>query len=627
MSAAPLIPRSVLFGNPDRLNPTLSPDGQRIAFLAPYQGQLNVWAGPIDGAEAKHLEEPGRLDTEFKPVTTDTCRGVRTFAWAFDSRHVLFSRDRDGDENAHLFAANLADGSVRDLTPFDTVQARIVALEPRQPNSVLVGLNLRTPGLHDVHHLELGSGRLTPVAQNPGFTSWVADPQLRVRAAVAPVHGTGLAIMARVRTDAPWTTLHEVTHEDTSLLRVFSFTADGQALLVLSSRDAETTRLLRLEVATGEQQVLFADPGHDVVGVGTDPRDGRAQFVIVQRERMDVEVLDPELAEDFQLLRRLHRGDLSVLSRDRTDRRWLVQFNTDNGPAEYYHYDRRDRRARFLFTHCDALRGLPLSRIEPFTFEARDGLRMHGYLTFPVGVPRRGLPTVLVVHGGPWNRDIWGYRAEPQWMANRGYLVVQINFRGSTGYGKQFVNAGDRQWGAAMHDDLVDGVRWVVDRGLADPGRVAVYGGSYGGYAALVGATFTPEVFRCAVAMAAPSDLRTFLADIPPHWRLMADRLARRIGDPATEPEFLWSRSPLSRIDQLRIPLLIVQGANDPRVLTRESEQIVAELRRRGIAHEYLLFPDEGHGLVTPANRMTFYAAAERFLAEHLGGRCENGSG
>jgi dipeptidyl aminopeptidase/acylaminoacyl peptidase len=312
-----------------------------------------------------------------------------------------------------------------------------------------------------------------------------------------------------------------------------------------------------------------------------------------------------------------------VLSRARADRTWIVGYNHADGPVRYYAFDRLTRRGRFLFENQPALSEYLLGEVEPFSFVSRDGLTVHGYLTYPVEVQREHLPAVLNVHGGPWVRDIWGLHPEAQWLANRGYLCVQVNYRGSTGYGKRFANAGDREWDGRMHDDLVDAVAYLVGRGLIDPERVAIYGGSYGGYAALVGATFTPDLFRCAVDIVGPSNLKTLIESIPPYWEPLIAEFHHRVGNPETEPEFMWSRSPLSRVDAIKIPLLIAQGANDPRVKQAESEQIVAALREKGIPHEYLLFPDEGHGFAKPENRLRFYAAAERFLATHLGGRHE----
>lgn len=611
MTAPLLIPRTVLFGNPDRMSPALSPCGRFLAFLAPdTHGVLNVHAGPWE-------------KREFWPVTTDAGRGVRAFAWSGDGRGLLYMQDRDGDENTHLHVADpTRTGTARDLTPYEGVQARIVAVDPRVPGRVLVGLNLRDRARHDAYRLDTATGELELAATNEGFTRWVADDRLRVRGAVRTDHDGSAVLLVRADEDAPWRELHRVGPDDAPALRPFGFTTGGRHLLLLSSLGSNTARLLGVDTVTGTTEVLYQDPCYDVEGIGTHPATGQAQFVLVRRERNDIEVLDPSLAADFGTLRSAAPGDVTVLGRDMADRHWLVQHNTDNGPAGYRVLRRDTGRTVFLFSHSQALEGHRLARVQPFSFRARDGLRVHGYLTFPPGEPRP-LPAVLCVHGGPWTRDLWGFRSEAQWLANRGYLCIQVNFRGSTGYGKRFTNSGDREWGGKMQDDLQDAVRHTVRQGHTDPGRVAVYGGSYGGYAALIAAAFTPDDYRCAIAVAAPSSLATFIESVPVTWGPMAAMLRRRVGSPETEREFLWSRSPLSAADEIRIPLLIGQGARDPRVRSEESERLVAALRRNGVPHEYLLFPDEGHGFVRPRNRLAFYAAAERFLARHLGGRYE----
>jgi len=605
-----LIPRNVLFGNPTRLSPAISPDGGRLAYIAPVDGVLNVWVGTLGG-------------DDFRPVTDDRDRGIRFFGWAHDNRHLLYIQDRGGDEDWHVYATDLAAGGTRDLTPFDGIQARLVATDKDLPNTVLLGMNRRTAELHDVYRLDLPSGEMTLVAENPGYADWVADRQLQVRGALQPTPDGGMLMLVRDTREDAWRTIHAVGLEDALTTNPVGFTADGVSLLMISSRDANTGRLVKLGLNGGAGEVLFEDPEYDAVGVVTDPDTHEPDLVTVLRDRAEVVVLNRRLATDVERVRSLHPGDLGLISRDHANQIWLVAFTADDGPISYYAYDRRTSGGTFLFTHRPGLERYALARMEPFSFTARDGLTIHGYLTFPPGVERSGLPAVVNVHGGPWARDAWGFNPEAQWLANRGYLCVQVNFRGSTGYGKRFVSAGDREWGARMHDDVVDAVRWVVDRRYADPARVAIYGGSYGGYEALVGATFTPEVFRCAVDIVGPSNLKTLIESTPPYWKPLIAQFHARVGDPATEADFLWSRSPLSRADQIRIPLLIAQGANDPRVKQAESEQIVAALKEKGIPFEYMLFPDEGHGFAKPENRLRFYAAAERFLAHHLGGRFE----
>jgi dipeptidyl aminopeptidase/acylaminoacyl peptidase len=336
-------------------------------------------------------------------------------------------------------------------------------------------------------------------------------------------------------------------------------------------------------------------------------------------------ILDETIRDDFNTIRALDDGDVFATSRDNADRNWIIGFTKDDGPIPYYAYNRDTKKATFLFFHRPEMKNYTLADMEPISFTARDGLTVHGYITYPPGVPREDLPVVLNVHGGPYYRDQWGYNPEAQWLANRGYACLQINFRGSTGYGKKHLNAGDKEWGGKMHNDLIDAVEWAVDQGIADPENVAIYGGSYGGYAALVGATFTPDVFCCAVDAMGPSNLITFLTTIPPYWKPLIDLMYTRVGNPETEEEFLKSRSPLFKVDRIQIPMLIAQGANDVRVKQAESEQVVEAMKEKGIDYEYMLFEDEGHGFVKSENRLKFYAAVEKFLAKHMGGRYEDG--
>jgi dipeptidyl aminopeptidase/acylaminoacyl peptidase len=606
----PLVPRDVLFGNPEKTSPRISPDGTRLAYIAPVDGVLNVWVGEV-GSE------------DFQPVTNDTDRGIRAYFWAHDNRHLLYVQDKGGDENWRLYDVNLETGAGRDLTPFDEVQAQVVGSDKRFPSELLVGLNKDNPQLHDVYHLDLETGELTKQVENPGFVGWVVDTQLRVRAAVLPRPDGGSDIVARSGEDGDWETVMSVGIEDALSTGPVAFTAEGNSLYMTSSLEANAARLVRLDLATGESEVLAEDPHYDVSDVMIHPDDRRVQMVSFTRARVEHEVLDPTIAADVEGIEKIQEGDVSFLGRDHADRTWLVAFVPDDGPVSYYAWDREAKTATFIFDHQPALSRYPLASMEPFSFTARDGLTIHGYVTSPPGVEHRDLPTVLDVHGGPWARDEWGFDAEAQWLANRGYLCVQVNFRGSTGYGKDFLNAGNKEWGAKMHDDLIDAVEHVVGQGWADRERVAIFGGSYGGYAALAGATFTPDVFRCAVDVVGPSNLETLIESIPPYWAPLVAQFHQRVGNPATEKEFLWSRSPLSRVDAISIPILVAQGANDPRVKQAESEQIVEAMKAKGIDHQYLLFPDEGHGFAKPENRMRFYAEAERFLAKHLGGRYE----
>ena len=612
-----LIPRKILFGNPERVSPRLSPDGTKLAWIAPKDGVLNVWLAPVSPQTGVDWDQA-------EVVTDDTDRGIRQFAWPHDNKHLLYLQDTGGDENWRLHDVDLATMQRRDLTPFDGVQTQIVAMERDFPAEVLIGMNKDNPELHDVYRLNLETGDLTKEVDNPGFLAWIADSKLVVRGAFAPQPDGGIVAMVRDSADDDWRELLRIPAEDALTTDPVTFSADGRSLLMVSSVGAETARLVRIDLSTGAGEVLAADPQADVSGVRIDPDTREPQIVVVLRDRAEYIVLDSSVADDLTAIRALHHGDPNFVSADDAERTWLIAFTNDTGPVPYFAYDRASGRGSFLFEHQPALRRYTLAPMVPFSLRARDGLVIHGYATFPPDGPGAGLPTVLNVHGGPWARNAWGYDAEAQWMANRGYLCLQVNFRGSTGYGKAFVNAGDRQWGAKMQDDLTDAVAHAVLEGWSDPKRVAIYGGSYGGYAALAGATFTPGIYCCAVDIVGPSNLKTLIETVPPYWAPMIAQFHRRVGDPEQDVEFLWSRSPLSRADQISIPLLIAQGANDPRVKQAESEQIVAALKEAGIEHEYLLFPDEGHGFAKPENRMIFYAAAEKFLAHHLGGRTED---
>ena len=612
-SAVPLIPRTILFGNPERTQPRISPDGQHLAYIAPLDGVLNVWVGPV-GYDAG--------DGAFEPVTRDTDRGIRVYFWAEDGRHLVYLQDKGGNENWQLYAVDPATKVTRDLTPFENVQARPLEKNKHFPDELLVELNRRDPQLHDVHRLNLATGELELVAENPGnVAGWVADVDLQVRGALSAYPDGGFGLLVRKTAEDDWHELLRWGPEDGLNSGPVGFSEDGARIFLKDSREANASRLVRLNLLTEEVDILAEDPDYDVSGVLVHPDTREVQAAAFTRARTEWIVLDEAVREDFAAIAKLHRGDFAVVSRDRADENWLVAFTADDGPVSYYAYDRHEKQGTHLFDDRPELKEYTLAPMEPVSFEARDGLNIHGYLTVSPASGRQKQPMVLNVHGGPWARDLWGYDPEAQWLANRGYACLQVNYRGSTGYGKRFLNAGNREWGAKMHGDLVDAVGWAVEGGIADPERVAIYGGSYGGYAALVGATFTPDLFRCAVDIVGPSNLITLIKSIPPYWKPLVAVFYERVGNPETEKEFLESRSPIFRVDQIKIPMLIAQGANDPRVKQAESEQIVAAMEEKGIDHEYLLFPDEGHGFAKPENRLEFYAAAERFLAKHLGGR------
>jgi dipeptidyl aminopeptidase/acylaminoacyl peptidase len=614
---ADLIPLAVLFGNPERVSPRLSPDGTRLAWIAPHDGVLNVWLAPISPGSGVDWAAA-------RVVTDDADRGIRQFAWAHDGRHLLYLQDTGGDENWRLHDVDIQTMERRDLTPFEGVQTQLIASERAFPDEILIGLNKDNPQLHDVYRVDLRTGELTLELANPGLIGMVADAQLAVRAAIQPQpDGSMLLVVRDSAQAADWRVLLPIPAEDSLTTGPVAFSADGRSLLLISSAGGQAAALVRVDLASGDTEVLAADPEADVSDVRIDPDTREPQIVTFLKARSEYRVLDPSVAGHLSAIRALHPGDPVFSDADDADRVWLVAFTNDAGPVSFFAYDTAAGTGSFLFDHQPELSKYELAPMEPFSFQSRDGLTVHGYLTFPPRRERADLPSVLLVHGGPWARDTWGYDAEAQWLANRGYLCVQVNFRGSTGYGKSFLNAGDREWGAAMQNDLSDAVAQVISQGWADPARIGIVGGSYGGYATLAGAAFTPDLYRCGVDIVGPSNLITLIETIPPYWAPMVAQFHNRVGDPAKDRDFLWSRSPLAAADQIRIPLLIAQGANDPRVKQAESEQIVAALAEAGIDYEYMLFPDEGHGFAKPENRIKFYAAAERFLAKYLGGRFE----
>lgn len=611
-AATTLIPRDILFGNPEKTQPRLSPDGMKLAYIAPVNGVLNIFVGAV-GSD------------DFRPVTRDTDRGIRWYIWTYDGAQLIYIQDVGGNENFNLHQVDLESLETVNITPFPNAVAQFVAYDKRRPHEVLVALNTRDEKVHDVFHLDLRTRELTPVMENTeGFTRWLADHDLKIRGAikVRPDGGSDLLFRNEERND--WDIAMSIPADDSMTTWPMGYTVDGDWLHMVDSTNTNTSRLVKWNVTTGERIVLAEDPTYDVGWTLNHPDTDEVQVVLFNRERIEWEVIDPSVAGDMHFLQESNAGDVHVVSRDLADRQWLVAKVVDNGPGAYYAYNRVDHNLAFLFYNQPALKEYTLATCKPISFMSRDGLTIHGYLTFPPGVDPANLPMVLNVHGGPWGRDGWGYHPESQWFANRGYATLQVNFRGSTGYGKAFVNAGDREWAGKMHNDLVDAVGWAVGQGYADPQRVAIFGGSYGGYAALVGATFTPDLFCCAVDLVGPSSLATLLRSIPPYWTPMLDRMRKRIGDPDTEEEFLNSRSPLFKADRIRIPMLIAQGANDPRVKQAESDQIVEAMKTNGVDYEYLVFADEGHGFAKPENRIQFYRAAELFLAKHLGGRAQD---
>ncbi len=609
-----LIPRQLLFGNPEKASPRLSPDGKHLAYLAPdAQNVLNVWLRDSKGDKDKQ-------------ITSDKKRGIRSFLWQLDGAHILYIQDKDGDENWHLYQTNIQTGATKDLTPYEGVKADIVDYDAHFPNEMLIQMNLRDPSLLDIYRLNLQTGQVQLDTENlGGVFHWVADHNMHIRLAQSYTENGSMLIRVRENKEAPWKELLTLDPSEVGGV-VDGFAPDNQSFYLVSSLGGDTARLLHVNAATGEQRLIIEDGQYDLADVMTHPTKYTLEAVGFDKERYEWLVLDAQLKRDFEFLSQTLKGSFRVTSRDLANQNWVVASLSDVRSTQFYTYNRDQKKLEFLFSTQPILDSYTLSPMTPISFDARDGMKLYGYLTLPSDRPAKLLPTILLVHGRPWARDSWGLNSTVQWLANRGYAILQINFRGSTGYGKRYLNAGDREWADKMHADLLEGKQWMINHGYADPQKVAIYGGSYGGYATLVGLAFTPDEFCCGVDIVGPSNLITLLQTLPPYWIPLKSQMDRRLGSLETDMAQLRERSPLFKASQIKKPLLIAQGANDPRVKQAESDQIVQAMRHNNLPVEYLLFADEGHGFARPENRLKFAAAAEAFLTTYLGGRHEPAS-
>lgn len=623
-NAASLIPRQAFLSNPTLGEVRLSPDGSKISYLAPVKDVLNLWVGSVEDPE------------EARPVTNETDQAIYPpYYWAFTDQHILFRQDQYGDENWRIYCINLTSGEKRDLTPQRGVQAEVMAMSPKHPEEIIVGLNKRDPSFHDLYRLNIETGNLTLILENREFSGFSIDDDYRIRLAQNITPDGGWEIF-RPKGDGGWEMFLKAGADDifNTYLLTGAFGERNEVAYLVDGRSRDTAGLYALNLDSEEETLLAEDPRADFIGdyLMIHPVKKNVQAAGFRYERLHWMILDNSIADDMSRLAKLEDGELSVVSRTMDDKTWLVAYDRDDGPKHYYLYDREEGGARYLFTGNEALENQHLAKMTPVVIKSRDGLDLVSYYTLPYGSdadgdlrPEKPLPLVLWVHGGPWMRDYWGYVPYQQWLANRGYAVLSVNFRGSTGFGKNFINAGNLEWGAKVQDDLMDAVNWTVQEGIADPHRVAIMGASYGGYAALAGLTFTPEFFACGIDMMGPSNLTSFIEAIPAYWLLEGRAVAKGAGDIRTEEgrALLEERSPLNYVDKIKRPLLICQEANDPRVKQKESDQIVQAMVDRNIPVTYVLYPDEGHVFLRAENRLSFFAVAEAFLAKHLGGRLE----
>jgi dipeptidyl aminopeptidase/acylaminoacyl peptidase len=618
---APLIPREKFFGNPSKTAGRLSPDGKWLSWIAPQGGVLNVWVAPASNPKSA------------RPLTNERLRPIRSYFWSPDSRQILFINDKGGDENFLLYGVDVGSGEQRSLTPFEKTRVQIVGISNQVKDRILVGINNRDPKWHDVHSLDLKSGKLTPVLINSGgYAGFLADRKLVIRAASKPRADGGSDFYRVVDNQVEAKPFEQVTLEDSQTTAPAGFTTDGKTLYWIDSRGRDTSALVAQDVATGAKRVLAENARADIGGAMAHPETGRIEAYAVNYLKNEWMPLNDRVKADLDFLKAKLNGEINVSSRTDADDKWIVSVDPVTAPSAAYLYDRKSKALTQLYVTRPELEGATLAAMNPVEIRTRDGLSMVSYLTLPPGTdpdgdgrPNTPVPMVLLVHGGPWGRDVYGFNGTHQWLANRGYAVLSTNFRASTGFGKKFLSAGNLQWGTKMHDDLLDATDWAVKNGITSPDKVAIMGGSYGGYATLAALTFTPEKFACGVDIVGPSNLNTLLKTIPPYWEAGKAQMYARMGDPTT-PEgqaLLRERSPLYKADQIKRPLLIGQGANDPRVNVAESEQIVDAMKAKGIPVTYVVFPDEGHGFVRPQNNIAFNAVAENFLAKCLGGRAE----
>lgn len=598
------IPLEILFGNPEKALPKLSSDGRYLAFLAPLDGVLNLWVRDLQTKEEV-------------PMTQERQRGIQRYCWSYESDSLLFFKDKQGDENWNLFSVSLATKEENCLTPFEGVFVQIQKYEANIPDEMLICMNKEQKDVFDLYRLHLKNKSCEMIYKNTGnISEWICDANLQVvgyrtfnddgSEEVFVLDGNSRRRLVR------WEMSEAMTGQ------LLHLSEDGKTLFACDLRDAYRVRLIGIDLATGEITPLYENPRYDVEGALVHPKSGKILAATVQEEKFKNVVVDSDYTLDFEVLEKHLSGDaFNVVSQSLDGKKWVILAYADSKPPRYYLFHRSDQKLEWLFDAKPRLNSYHFQKMEPISFDARDGLRIEGYLTRPSD-RAAPYPLVLLVHGGPQARDCWNYSPIVQWLANRGYGVLQLNYRGSTGYGRVHFDAGIREWGRKMQDDLTDGVLWAIDQELADPKKIAIFGGSYGGYAALAGATFTPDLYAAAVDFVGPSNLITLLRSIPPYWKSGLAQFHLRVGNPDTEEEFLKQISPLFSAERIQIPLLIGHGANDPRVKLAESEQIVATLREKGISHEYVVYLDEGHGFGRPENRIDFYQRVEQFLNQHL---------
>ena len=616
-----LIPRDKIFGNPSRAGGQISPDGKHVSWLAPVNGVMNVWVAPLADLGAA------------KAVTKEAKRGLQSYFWAPDGAHIIYLQDSGGNENFRVHSVAIATGADVALTEAkDKVRAQIQGVSRERPDVVLIGLNDRNPQFFDLYEVNYKTGAKKLVMENPGYGGFVTDHQLKPRFAFQQVPGGGSKYF-RLGADGKWAEAMTVANEDFFTTNPIGFNKDGTTLYWVDSRGRDKAALVKMDPATLKTDVIAASDKADIQGLLTDPDTYEPIAYSVNYLKNEWTPLNAEAKGDLDFLKSNLPGEVSIISATDDGSKLIVAASAAEAPATAYIYDRKAKTLTKLYETRPDLAAYKLQPMWPVEIPTGDGKTLVSYLTLPAGAdanrdgkPDKPVPLVLNVHGGPWARDGYGYNSGHQWLANRGYAVLSVNYRGSTGFGKGFVNAAIGEWSGKMHQDLLDAVDWAVKGGVTTKDKVAIFGGSYGGYATLVGLTFTPDKFTCGVDIVGPSNLKTLMESFPPYWRpILEGTFYKHIGDPS-KPEDLkrmMAQSPISRVDAINKPLLIGQGGNDPRVVKAESDQIVAAMKTKNLPVTYINYPDEGHGFVRPENRLSFFGITEGFLSKCLGGKAQ----
>ena len=628
-----LVDRELYFGNPDKIQVRISPDGKYFSYRAPVNGVMNIWVAPIDNPDGA------------QPITQDTLRGIQSYQWSYKSGNILYAQDKGGDENWHVHLVDVESKTDTDLTPQEEIKgpdgkpltdpntgkivrprADIMSVSRETPNEILIQINNSDPSNMDVYKVDLTTHKMNLVVKDEAFLQILADNMNNIRLA-SRTDPEGGQIVYKYN-NGSWDEYFRVPQEDMLSFAFFGFDKNNENAYMIDSRGRDKAALYALNLKTDEKKVIAENDKSDIADLLVHPTTYEVEAYATDYLRKQWIPLIDEAKADLDYLEGFKEGDLSVYFRSTDNNTWILAYDSPQEYLKYYKYDRKAKNAELLVSSKPAFDNIELANMYPIEIESRDGHKLVSYLTIPReldvdGRTSKPAPTVLLVHGGPWGRDNFGFNGMHQGLANRGYVVLSTNFRGSTGFGKNFVNIAAEEWAGKMHDDLIDAVDWMVEEKIADKEKVAIMGGSYGGYATLVGLTYTPDVFACGVDIVGPSNLNTLLNTIPPYWKSFRDVFVHHIGDPDTEEgaALLEDRSPLNRVDSIVKPLLIGQGANDPRVKQAESDQIVKAMNEKQIPVTYVLYPDEGHGFARPENNLSFFAVTEAFLAQHIGGR------